>query len=118
MAADDERACEFIVATEDKIRIQPRLENVKILRSYARTPFLPGHAVLCRRFLRENEGASIADLVVALSDGGVTLPIAYSLIHHGILAVDLNLPLDPRSVVRSAAHAGRQPATGREEGRR
>jgi hypothetical protein len=118
MAADDERTCEFVVATEDKIRVQPRLENVKILRGYARTPFLPGHAVLCRRFLRENEGASIADLVAALSDGGATLPVAYSLIYHGILVVDLNSPLDPQSVVWSAADANRRPATGREEGRR
>lgn len=118
MAADDERACEFVVATEDKIRVQPRLENIKILRGYAGTPFLPGHAVLCRRFLRENEGTSIADLVAALSDKGVTLPVAYSLIHHGILAVDFNSPLDPRSVVWPAAPAGPQPATGGEEGRR
>jgi hypothetical protein len=33
MADDDERACEFVVATEEKIRVQPRLENVKILRA-------------------------------------------------------------------------------------
>jgi hypothetical protein len=118
IAADDERACEFVVATEDKIRVQPRLENVKILRGYARTPFLPGHSVLCRRFLRENEGVSIADLVAALSDKGVTLPVAYSLIYHGILTIDFNSPFDPRSVVRTAAPMGRQSATGREEGRR
>jgi hypothetical protein len=105
-ADGDERVCEFVVATDDKIRVQPRLENVKILRGYARTPFLPGQAVLCRKFLRGNEGASIADLVAALSDKGVTLPVVYSLIYHGTLAVDFNSPLDPRSVVRPVAHAG------------
>jgi hypothetical protein len=118
IASDDNRICEFVVATEDKIRVQPRLENVKILRGYARTPFLPGQAVLCRRFLRENEGVSIAALVAALSDKGVILPVVYSLIYHGTLVVDFNTPLDPRSVVRTTAPAGPQPATGVEEGRR
>ncbi|HEV2864651.1 MAG TPA: TnsA endonuclease N-terminal domain-containing protein [Pyrinomonadaceae bacterium] len=117
MADDDKRVCEFVVATEDKIRVQPRLENVKILRGYARTPFLPGQAVLCRKFLRENEGASIADLVATLSDKGVTLPVVYSLIYHGTLAIDFNSPLDPRSVVRSAAHADRLPTACGREGR-
>lgn len=114
---DDGRACEFVVATEAEIRVQPLLENVKILRGYARTPFLPGQVVLCRRFLRENEGASIADLVAALSDKGVTLPVAYSLIYHGTLAVDFNLPLDARSVVRSADDTAGRPAAGGKEGR-
>lgn len=98
--------CEFVVATEENIRVRPLLDNTKTLRGYARTPFLPGQVVLCRKFLRENEGASIADLVGALSGQGVTLPVVYALIYRGTLAVDFNLLLDPRSAVRSAAHAG------------
>ena len=99
---------EFVVATDEMIRVQPLLENVKILRGYARTPFLPGHALLCRKYLRENRGGCIADLARTFSDKGLTLSVIYSLIYRGVLTVDLNLPLDPSSVARPATLASTQ----------
>lgn len=97
------RGFEFVVATDEMIRVQPRLENVKILGGYARVSFRAQHQVLCQRFLRANEKASIADLARVLSDKGVTLSVVYALIYHGALAIDLNLPLSPSSTVRPAA---------------
>ena len=108
---------EYVVVTDEMIRVQPLLENVKILRGYARTPFRPGHVVLCRKFLHENEGASIADLARALSDKDVTLPVIYALIYGGVLAVDLNQPLDPSNIVRPAALVNPPSGAGGKEGR-
>jgi TnsA endonuclease N terminal len=105
---------EFLVATEEMIRVEPLLENIKILWGYSRIPFFSRHQVLCRKFLRENDGASIADLACALFDKGVTLPVIYSLVYRGALSVDLNLPLDPSSIVRPAALVSGQPAPVRE----
>lgn len=103
---------EFVVVTEEMIRVEPLLENIKILWGYSRVAFFSRHQVLCRKFLRENDEASIADLARALSDKGVTLPVIYSLVYHGALSADLNLPLDPSRVVRPAALVSGQPAPG------
>jgi TnsA endonuclease N terminal len=108
------RGYEFIVVTDEMIRVEPLLENIKILWGYSRVTFYSRHQVLCRKFLRENDGASIADLARALSDKGVTLPVIYSLVYRGALSVDLNCPLDPSSIVRPAALVSRQPAPGGE----
>ncbi|MDT4955073.1 MAG: hypothetical protein QOJ02_3211 [Acidobacteriota bacterium] len=101
---------EFLVVTEEMIRVEPLLENLKILWGYSRVAFFSRHQVLCRKFLRENDGATIADLARSLSDKGVTLPVIYSLIYRGALSVDLNLPLDPSRIVRPAALVSGHPA--------
>jgi hypothetical protein len=108
---------EFIVADDEMIRVKPLLENVKILKAYARTPFLPGHALLCQKFLRENGSACIADLARAFSGKGLTLPIIYSLIYRSVLVVDLNLPLDPSSIVRPTTLGSTLTGTAGEGGR-
>lgn len=108
---------EFVIVTDEMIRVQPLLEKVKILWGYSRVPFLSKHQLLCRKFLRENNGASIADLGRALSDKGVMLPVIYSLIYRGALAVDLNLPISPNSIVRPAALLSARTATSGKAGR-
>jgi hypothetical protein len=105
---------EFIVVTDEMIRVEPLLENVKILWGYSRVAFFSRHQVLCRKFLRENDEATIADLARTLSDKGLTLPVIYSLIYRGALSVDLNLPLDPSRIVRAAALVSGHPAPVRE----
>lgn len=108
---------EFVVVTDKMIRVQPLLENVKILWGYSRVPLFSRHQVLCRKFLRENNGASIADLARSLSEKSVTLPVIYSLIYRGVLSVDLNLPISPSSIVRPAALLSMKTATSGKAGR-
>jgi TnsA endonuclease N terminal len=62
---------EFVVATEDLIRIEPLLENVKKLWRYARTPIHPLYQVYCKDFLLKRQEATLQELAHALAPQGV-----------------------------------------------
>lgn len=90
---------EFVTATDKTVRLQPRLDNVKILHRYSRVPILPDHIVECRRFLLNNREATLGRLTGHLRAKGIGTRVAYALVSRGLVIVDLGAPLGASSTV-------------------
>jgi hypothetical protein len=94
--------CEFIVATDTMIRIQPRLDNIKLLLKYQRIPIYPQHQIFCHEFFGGRREASLGQVMEFFAAQGVEKQVVYSLIRWGILSVDLMVPVDADSVATMA----------------
>lgn len=98
---------EFIVVTDRVIRQQPKLETVKKLWKYARTPVLPQHQVLCKDFLEQRQTAQVelGDLLKLFKSKSVPTQCLYALLFWGALEFDLTQPLDQCSLIRMSLTA-------------
>jgi hypothetical protein len=92
----EQEGYEFLVVTDEVIRVQPRLENVKLLWKYARTPVLPQHQIICSQFFRsrKDEPVTLGDLIQIFTSKQVPVQTLYSLLFWGALDFDLMQPLD------------------------
>ena len=90
---------EFKVYTEKTIQQQPRLDNIKLLIYYQRTPIHPQHQILCREFFRNRLHASLGELIEFFNSKGVETATVYALIRWGIVGCDINQPLIPEAIV-------------------
>jgi hypothetical protein len=92
----EQEGYEFLVVTEEVIRMQPRLENIKLLWKYARTPVLPQHQIICRQVFQsqKNEPVTLGDLIQIFTSKQVPMQTLYSLLFWGALEFDLMQPLD------------------------
>lgn len=97
---------EFVIATDQFIRQQPRLDSVKKLWKYARTPILPQHQLLCGQFLQEKQSAEVelGDLIAFFKSKGVATQVVFALLFWGVLDFDLNQPLDQLTPVKLTGH--------------
>ncbi|MGZ5434548.1 MAG: TnsA endonuclease N-terminal domain-containing protein [Pyrinomonadaceae bacterium] len=87
---------EFVIATDQFIRQQPRLDNIKKLWKYARTPVLPQHQLLsaeCFR-IKEVEEVELGDLLAFFKSKGQGAQVVYAMLFWGILNLDLTEPLN------------------------
>lgn len=93
---------EFVVVTDQLIRQQPRLDNIKKLWKYARTPILPQHQQLCWQFFqgRPFGEVELGDLIAFFRSEGVAPQVVYSLLFWGVLGFDLTQPLDQSITVK------------------
>jgi hypothetical protein len=98
----EQEGYEFMVLTDEVIRMQPRLENVKLLWKYARTPVLPQHQIICSQFFqsRKDELVTLGDLVQLFTRKQLPTQTLYSLLFWGALDFDLMQPLDECSEIR------------------
>lgn len=92
--------CEFEVVTDRTIRVQPRLDNVKLLHRYARTEIDDGHILHCMRFFGDKPEASLGEFESWLSGHGVGKNILYGLLYRKIVAIDISKPIAMDSLVR------------------
>jgi hypothetical protein len=94
---------EFVVATECDIRVQPRLDNIKLLWRYAKTPIHSYHHLLCREYFK-SASASIStrliDLISFFNSKGIGRDAVYAMLYRGVISTDLKVPLEETSVVR------------------
>lgn len=92
---------EYIVMTDEVIRKQPKLENVKRLWKYARTAVLPQHQVLCNRFFQSRDGAIVmlGDLIHLFKVERVPTQVLYALLFWGALDFELMQTLDHDSPI-------------------
>lgn len=100
----------FRVATDETIRLQPRLNGVKLLYKYARTVLLPQHQIGCHEFFTVKQEAPLGEVTQFFASRGIGQQVVYALIFHGVLSVDLMRPLTRDAVVRLPipAHAARK----------
>jgi hypothetical protein len=83
----------FKVYTEETILLQPRLNSVKALWSYARTPFRLQHQLYCQEFLQRKQTAYLAEVFEYFKSKGASKQIVYALLYWGVLDFDLMEPL-------------------------
>jgi hypothetical protein len=97
----EQEGYEYIVVTDEVIRQQPKLENVKKLWKYARTLTLPQHQILCSEFFRERSVGQVelGDLLQLFKTNSVPASCLYALLFWGALDFDLMQPLDHCSLI-------------------
>lgn len=89
----EEGGYKFKVFTEDMIMQQPRLNNIKALWSYARTPLHLWHQIYSREFLQENPGASLGEVFESFKQKNISKQVVYAFLFWGIMDFDLTEPL-------------------------
>src|SRR6267154_4556527 len=95
----DRHGYEFLVYTESEIRVQPLLNNIKLLRRYTRIPLYAFHEVLCHEFFSSTAVASLQELYQFFADKNVDKQVVLALLYHGILATDHSIPLGVNSPI-------------------
>lgn len=95
--------CEFVVATDTKIRVQPRLDNIKVLWKYARTPLDPIlYQAYCREFFSATDELALGSLFQLFAAKGLSKRVVYALLYRGRLKVNLMLPISRDSAISFA----------------
>ncbi len=92
---------EFLVVTDEMIRVQPRLANIKILYRYAKVPIFPDYQLEYYEFLKEEPRISIRGLANFLSSRKIedSLSVVYALSYWGFLEIDLTKPVNSTTLV-------------------
>src|SRR5207245_903973 len=98
---------EYVIVTDKMIRQQPRLDNIKKLWKYARTPILPQHQRLCWQFFQGKpfDEVELGDVIAFFKSKGVGAQVVYSMLFWGILDFDLKQPLNQFTPVKLTGHA-------------
>lgn len=91
---------EFVLLTDEMIRVYPRLDNVKLLHKYSRIQLKPHQFLVLEAFIRKNEGATLREVEEALSSRGISRDIIFALIYQGFFETDLMAPIRNDSVLR------------------
>jgi len=91
---------EFVAVTEEEIRVQPRLNNIKLLWRYSRTPITPQHHIACQEYLRKRGESTLDEIMDFFMSCRAGKQVVYGLIYHGALDIDLMKLISPDSIVR------------------
>jgi thiamine monophosphate synthase len=89
---------QFVVVTDVEIRVQPKLENIKIMYKYAKTVVTSEHQIILNSLFLGRESLTLEEIMVVFALKGIPNSVVYALIYHGILSVDLMLPIGMASV--------------------
>jgi hypothetical protein len=99
------RACaqcgyEFLVATDVRIRVQPRLDNIKGFWKYSRTPLnLPLYNLYCKELFSRRSELAVGELLPLLNSKGISTRAFYALLYRGVIRVDLMKQFNKDSVI-------------------
>jgi hypothetical protein len=94
-----EHRYEYMVVTDRMIRVQPRLNNIKLLFRYARTEIQPQHQVGIIKFVQEHRAPSIGEASEFLKSKGISPRVLYSLLFWNVLKIDLDRPIGAGSCI-------------------
>lgn len=95
-----EKGWEFLIVTDTMIRRQPKLDNLKALWKYARTPInYSKYQLYCQEFFSAKEEIALGRLFDHFASRGVPQQVVYGLLYWGILEVDLMKPVDGDSAI-------------------
>ena len=97
---------EFVVVTEEQIRVQPRLNNIKFLWRYSRTQITPQHQIACYEFFKNKKETTLDKVMDFFATTGIGKQVVYGLLYQGILEFDLNKRIDSGMAVRFPGATG------------
>lgn len=95
--------CEFIVVTDMVIRVQPRLDNVKLLWKYGRTRLYPQHHIYCQEFFAQTSIRSLGEMFEFFACRKERKAIVFSLIYWGVVGVNIDAPINKDAFVHLPA---------------
>lgn len=91
---------DFVVVTEKIIRVQPRLDNIKLLHRYARV-VLPWYVYTeCFNYFHSVVGSTILEAEARLKAKGISYSCLLKLLWNGFLLTDLMRPITAQSLVQ------------------
>lgn len=96
---------EFVVVTEKTIRVQPRLDNIKLLYGYARVSLSWHNYHDCLAYFRCVETKSLLEASGDLEAKGITRNHLLRLLWSGFLITDLMKPITPLSLIQLSREA-------------
>lgn len=96
---------EFAILTEDVIRVQPRLSNVKLLYKYAKVSIPWSVYINCFDYLYSLEISTISRAEENLKEKGVTQSSLLKLLWDGFLMTDLMQSISVSSSIRLSPSA-------------
>lgn len=94
-----ERGWEFSVVTDTMIRVQPLLDNLKLLYKYAREPLTYKNYLDCHQYFREGIAISLQKAQQDLTSKQISRPTLMKLIFCGVLETDLMKPIGSESLI-------------------
>jgi len=94
---------EFSVVTDTEIRTQPRLNNIKLLWRYARTPLTLQCLFLCQDLIRRRRPASLREAVEFFECNHISSAkeVVFALMFRGVLAFDFMQAINADSILYS-----------------
>jgi len=91
---------EFVVVTEQMIRVQPRLNNIKLLYRYARVPLSLSNYLDCLQYFHSTEPIRLLNAERDLKVRGINRSLLLRLLWCGFLVTDLMQPLNAESLIQ------------------
>jgi hypothetical protein len=91
---------EFIVVTDHMIRVQPKLNNIKLLYKYARVPLSLSNYLDCLEYFQTTPDTSFQKASQDLKAKGVSKNILLRLLWSGFLVTDLMKPITEDSSIQ------------------
>lgn len=91
--------CEFLVVTDARIRVQPFLDNIKLLWKYGRTPTYPRHQIYCHEFFARKRESVLGELFEFFTSRKEEKDVVFSLLYWGAVGIDINAPVTPNALV-------------------
>lgn len=101
-----QQGMEFVVITDTMIRIQPKLDNIKLLYKYARCPLNISVLLESQRYFLKKKEISILQACLELKPTGITLNHLFCLIYFGFLSTDLMQPINTNSLIQLSLASG------------
>ncbi len=96
---------EFVVVSEKTIRVQPRLDNIKLLYRYARVSLSWHNYHDCKAYFRCLEANRLIEAEQDLEAKGITRNHLLRLLWSGFLITDLMKPITPLSLIQLSPEA-------------
>jgi len=94
-----EQGYEFVVVTDHDIRIQPKLDNIKLIYKYAQASVTSMHQILLYSVFADSETLILEEIIGGFASKGIPSSVVYALIYLGILSIDLMQPIGKASAV-------------------
>ena len=91
---------EFVVVTDEMIRIQPKLDNIKLLYKYATIPMPAPVTRDCQNYFLDGKPRELGRVWQELESIGVSQSQIYRLLYSGLIVTDLMQPINQTSLVR------------------
>ena len=101
-----EKGLEFVVVTDAMIRVQPLLNNIKLLYKYARTSLTEKIILECQRYFSNKNPTPLFQAWQDLNPIGISKNKLYKLIYLGFLVTDLMQPISSESLIQLSQFKG------------
>lgn len=101
-----ERNIKFVVVTDTMIRQQPKLDNIKLLHKYARSPLTLQQYLNCKSYFTSREPTPFKQVCLDLEPKGISSTLLFKLLYFGWLSTDLMQPIDAKALIQLSQFKG------------